>query len=55
MTDWFNKKLNGQALSRRYRGDFWTEKVLGGRKAESPAICQSRKLDGEYVVKVTAP
>lgn len=26
MIDWFNKKLDGQSLSRRYRGDFWTER-----------------------------
>lgn len=50
MTDWFNKKLNGQSLSRRSRGnsglrEFWEEERLS----------RLRKLEGEYGVKVTEP
>lgn len=27
--DWFNKKLNTQQGSRKYRWDFWTKRTLG--------------------------
>lgn len=54
MIDWFNKKLDGQSLSRRYRGDFWTEREFWEEERLSHGQ-MSRKLDGEHGVKVTEP